>query len=91
MIVSQRKRIICITAHPLGCAEMFAFKIGICKKSSVKDKPRIFATSALPEVNDSPQIMGSFWRRANTIGVHFDKKPSEIRTGLRELYHPALC
>lgn len=88
MIVKPKIRgFICTTAHPAGCAESVRLQAEYAKNNPVKEAPkRVLVIGSSGGYGLASRIMACFGGGADTIGVHFDKEPSGIRTGTAGFY-----
>lgn len=89
MIVKPRIRgFICTTAHPTGCANNVRDQVNY-----VQSRPRISGSSNALIVGCSAgyglasRISAAFGCGANTIGVSFEKEPTERKTGSAGWYN----
>ncbi|MCP1101832.1 enoyl-[acyl-carrier protein] reductase/trans-2-enoyl-CoA reductase (NAD+) [Aequitasia blattaphilus] len=88
MIVKPRiKGFICTTAHPVGCEKSVQLQAEYAKGNPIKDMPkRVLVIGASGGYGLASRITACFAGGADTIGVHFDKEPSEKRTGSAGYY-----
>lgn len=88
MVVKPRIRgFICTTAHPAGCEESVRLQAEYAKNNPVKGAPkRVLVIGSSGGYGLAGRIMACFGGGAHTIGVHFDKEPSGIRTGTAGFY-----
>lgn len=90
MIIEPRVRqFICTTAHPYGCYQHVADQVAYAKQNNVshtKIKNALIIGSSTG-YGLSSRIALAFGLGANTIGVHYDKEPSERRTGTAGFYN----
>lgn len=88
MIVKPKiKGFICTTAHPLGCEESVRLQVEYAKNNLVKGTPkRVLVIGSSGGYGLASRIMACFGGGADTIGVHFDKEPSDTRTGTSGFY-----
>lgn len=91
MIVKPRIRgFICTTAHPIGCAKNVQDQVNY-----VRGRPQITGSSNALIVGCSAgyglasRISAAFGCGANTIGVSFEKDPTERKTGSAGWYNNA--
>ncbi|MXZ44642.1 MAG: trans-2-enoyl-CoA reductase family protein [Gammaproteobacteria bacterium] len=89
MIVKPRIRgFICTTAHPTGCARNVQDQVNY-----VRGRPRVSGTTNALIIGCSAgyglasRISAAFGCRANTIGVSFEKEPTDRRTGSAGWYN----
>ncbi len=88
MIVKPKIRgFICTTAHPAGCAESVRLQAEYARKNPVKGAPnRVLVIGSSGGYGLACRIMACFGGGADTIGVHFDKEPSDTKTGTAGFY-----
>lgn len=91
MIIKPKSRgFICTTAHPLGCKKAVENQI-----KYVKSKPKLELGKKVLVIGSSmgyglsSRIVSAFSSNAATIGVIFDKSPSENRTASAGWYNTA--
>ena len=97
MIIQPKVRgFICTNAHPQGCAANVAEQINyikaqpplteVCGKSGPKN---ILIIGASTGFGLASRIMAAFGCNANTLGVFFEKPPTEKKTGSAGYYNAA--
>ncbi len=92
MIIQPKIRgFICTTAHPAGCAHNVQEQIDITKANGpVENGPkRVLVIGASSGYGLASRITAAFGSDAATIGVFFEKPPSEKRTGSAGWYNAA--
>lgn len=88
MIVKAKIRgFICTTAHPAGCAESVRLQAEHAKAHYLETAPkRVLVIGSSGGYGLASRIMACFGGGADTVGIHFDKAPSETRTGTSGFY-----
>lgn len=91
MIIEPRTRgFICTTAHPVGCAENVKNQIEYIKsKGRLNGPKRVLVIGASTGFGLASRITSAFGSNAATIGVFFEKPPSEGRTASAGWYNSA--
>jgi len=91
MIIEPRTRgFICTTAHPTGCAENVKTQIEYIKSKGQLDGPKnVLVIGASTGFGLASRITSAFGSNAATIGVFFEKPPSEGRTASAGWYNTA--
>ena len=91
MIIEPRTRgFICTTAHPTGCAENVKAQIEYIKAKGQSDGPKkVLVIGASTGFGLASRITSAFGSNASTIGVFFEKPPSEGRTASAGWYNTA--
>ena len=91
MIIEPRTRgFICTTAHPTGCAENVKTQIEYVKSKGQLDGPKnVLVIGASTGFGLASRITSAFGSNAATIGVFFEKPPSEGRTASAGWYNTA--
>lgn len=92
MIVKPKIRgFICTTAHPTGCAAHVQEQIEHVQKSAaLTDGPkRVLVLGASGGYGLASRIVSAFGAGAATIGVSFEREPTETKTGLAGWYNNA--
>lgn len=91
MIIEPRTRgFICTTAHPVGCAENVKTQIDYIKSKGQIDGPKkVLVIGASTGFGLASRITSAFGSNASTIGVFFEKPPSEGRTASAGWYNTA--
>ncbi|TMM56804.1 trans-2-enoyl-CoA reductase family protein [Maribacter algarum] len=91
MIIEPRTRgFICTTAHPTGCAENVKAQIGYIKSKGLNKGPKkVLVIGASTGFGLASRITSAFGSNASTIGVFFEKPPSEGRTASTGWYNTA--
>ena len=91
MIIEPRTRgFICTTAHPEGCAKNVADQIDYVKsKGQIEGAQKVLVIGASTGFGLASRITSAFGCKAATIGVFFEKPPSEGRTASAGWYNTA--
>ena len=91
MIIEPRMRgFICLTAHPLGCAQNVVNQINYIKSKGTIDGPkRVLVIGASTGFGLSSRITAAFGSGAATIGVFFEKPAQEGKTASPGWYNSA--
>lgn len=91
MIIEPRTRgFICTTAHPTGCEENVKTQIEYVKSKGQLDGPKkVLVIGASTGFGLASRITSAFGSNAATIGVFFEKPPSEGRTASAGWYNTA--
>lgn len=91
MIITPRTRgFICTTAHPVGCAENVRNQIDYVKsKDKIEGAKKVLVVGASTGFGLASRITSAFGSNASTIGVFFEKPPSEGRTASAGWYNTA--
>lgn len=91
MIIEPRTRgFICTTAHPTGCAENVRTQINYVKSKGQIDGPKkVLVIGASTGFGLASRITSAFGSGAATVGVFFEKPPSEGRTASAGWYNTA--
>jgi len=92
MIIEPKIRgFICTTAHPTGCAAHVQEQIEHVKKGGgIAEGPkRVLVLGASGGYGLASRIVSAFGAGAATIGVSFEREPTEKRTGLAGWYNNA--
>ena len=91
MIIEPRMRgFICLTAHPKGCEQNVKNQIGYVKSKGKIDGPkRVLVIGASTGFGLASRITSAFGSDAATIGVFFEKAPSEGKTASPGWYNSA--
>jgi enoyl-[acyl-carrier protein] reductase/trans-2-enoyl-CoA reductase (NAD+) len=91
MIIEPRTRgFICTTAHPNGCAKNVKSQIDYIKSKDQLDGPKnVLVIGASTGFGLASRITSAFGSKASTIGVFFEKPPSEGRTASAGWYNTA--
>lgn len=81
----------CITTHPAGCAAHVQEQIEYVKsQGSIENGPKkVLIIGASTGYGLASRITAAFGCGASTLGVFFDKEPSEKRTGTAGWYNSA--
>lgn len=90
MIVKPRIRgFICTTAHPAGCAASVAEQIAYVESQPAFDKPlkNVLVLGASGGYGLASRITAAFGAGADTLGVSFEKAPSEKKTATAGWYN----
>lgn len=94
MIIKPRIRgFICTNAHPVGCAENVAQQIDHIKAqnfSSIADGPKnVLVVGASTGYGLASRITATYGFGAKTLGLFFEKAPTEKRSGSAGFYNSA--
>jgi len=91
MIIEPRMRgFICLTAHPEGCAKSVKNQIDYVKsKGHINGPKRVLVIGASTGFGLASRITSAFGSDAATIGVFFEKEPSEGKTATPGWYNSA--
>jgi len=91
MIIEPRMRgFICLTAHPDGCAQNVKNQIAYVKSKGQIDGPKkVLVIGASTGFGLASRITSAFGSDAGTIGVFFEKPPSEGKTASPGWYNSA--
>ena len=91
MIIEPRMRgFICLTAHPEGCAKNIENQIEYVKsKGNINGPKRVLVIGASTGFGLASRITSAFGSNASTIGVFFEKAPSEGKTATPGWYNSA--
>jgi enoyl-[acyl-carrier protein] reductase/trans-2-enoyl-CoA reductase (NAD+) len=91
MIIEPRMRgFICLTAHPKGCAQNVKNQIEYVKsKGKIDGAKKVLVIGASTGFGLASRITSAFGCDASTIGVFFEKEPSEGKTATPGYYNSA--
>ena len=91
MIIEPRMRgFICLTAHPKGCAKNVLNQIDFIRaKGKIAGPKKVLVIGASTGFGLASRITAAFGSNAATIGVFFEKKPQEGKTGSPGWYNSA--
>ena len=91
MIIEPRMRgFICLTAHPKGCEQNVKNQIEYVKsKGKINGPKRVLVIGASTGFGLASRITSAFGSDAATIGVFFEKAPSEGKTASPGWYNSA--
>lgn len=91
MIIEPRMRgFICLTAHPEGCAQNVKNQIEYVKsKGRIEGAKKVLVIGASTGFGLASRITSAFGSDAGTIGVFFEKPPSEGKTATPGWYNSA--
>jgi enoyl-[acyl-carrier protein] reductase / trans-2-enoyl-CoA reductase (NAD+) len=91
MIIEPRMRgFICTTAHPIGCAQNVKNQIEYVKsKGKIEGAKKVLVIGASTGFGLASRISSAFGCDAATIGVFFEKPPSEGKTASPGWYNSA--
>jgi enoyl-[acyl-carrier protein] reductase/trans-2-enoyl-CoA reductase (NAD+) len=90
MIIKPKVRgFICTTAHPVGCAAHVQEQIDYvkAKPSATKGPKNVLIIGCSTGYGLASRIVSGFGFKANTLGVMFEKEPSERRTASAGWYN----
>ncbi len=91
MIIEPRMRgFICLTAHPKGCEQNVKNQIAyVQSKGNINAPKRVLVIGASTGFGLASRITAAFGADAATIGVFFEKEPSEGKTASPGWYNSA--
>lgn len=91
MIIEPRMRgFICLTAHPAGCEQNVKNQIAYVQSKGTNDGPkRVLVIGASTGFGLASRITSAFGSNAATLGVFFEKAPSEGKTASPGWYNSA--
>ncbi len=92
MVIKPKVRgFICTNAHPSGCAASVERQIAYVKtQGELKSKPKnVLIIGCSTGYGLASRITSAFAAGANTLGICFEKEPSERRTGTAGWYNTA--
>tara|TARA_R110002126_G_scaffold119373_11_gene260257 strand:+ start:7546 stop:8739 length:1194 start_codon:yes stop_codon:yes gene_type:complete len=92
MVIQPKIRgFICTNAHPVGCAENVKQQIAYVKQlGPVTDGPKnVLVIGASTGYGLASRITAAFGSGANTLGIFFEKAPTESKTGSAGWYNTA--
>jgi len=92
MIIKPKVRgFICTNAHPVGCAASVKEQIAYVKQQGdIKHKPKnVLVIGSSTGYGLASRITSAFGAGAKTLGVCFEKEPSERKTGTAGWYNTA--
>jgi len=91
MIIEPRMRgFICLTSHPDGCRQNVKNQIAYVKSKGAIDGPKkVLVIGASTGFGLASRITGAFGSNAATIGVFFEKPPTEGKTASPGWYNSA--
>ena len=91
MIIEPRMRgFICLTAHPAGCEQNVKNQIAYVQSKGTIDGPkRVLVIGASTGFGLASRITSAFGSNAATLGVFFEKSPSEGKTASPGWYNSA--
>ena len=91
MIIEPRMRgFICLTAHPKGCEQNVKNQIAYVKsKGHIEGAKRVLVIGASTGFGLASRITSAFGCDAATIGVFFEKPPTEGKTASPGWYNSA--
>jgi len=91
MIIEPRMRgFICLTAHPDGCAQNVKNQIDYVKsKGKIDGAKKVLVIGASTGFGLASRITSAFGCDAATVGVFFEKEPSEGKTATPGYYNSA--
>jgi len=91
MIIEPRMRgFICLTAHPKGCEQNIKNQIAyVQSKGKINGPKRVLIIGASTGFGLASRITSAFGSDASTIGVFFEKSPSEGKTASPGWYNSA--
>ncbi len=92
MVIQPKIRgFICTNAHPVGCAEHVQEQIDYVKKhGAVNNGPKnVLVIGASTGYGLASRITAAFGSGAKTLGIFFEKEPSEGKTGSAGWYNTA--
>ncbi len=96
MVIKPKIRgFICTNAHPVGCAKSVENQINYVKSQDVKTKSALQGPKNVLVIGSSTgyglasRITSAFGYNAKTLGICFEKEPSERKTGTAGWYNTA--
>jgi enoyl-[acyl-carrier protein] reductase/trans-2-enoyl-CoA reductase (NAD+) len=91
MIIEPRMRgFICLTAHPIGCEQNVKNQIEYVKsKGAIHGAKKVLVIGASTGFGLASRITSAFGSDAATLGVFFEKEPSEGKTASPGWYNSA--
>ena len=91
MIIEPRMRgFICLTAHPKGCEQSVKNQINYVKsKGTIDGAKKVLVIGASTGFGLASRITSAFGTNASTIGVFFEKPPTEGKTASPGWYNSA--
>lgn len=90
IIVPKVRGFICLTAHPLGCAQNVVNQINYVKSKGAIDGPKkVLVIGASTGFGLASRITSAFGANASTIGVYFEKPAAEGKPGSPGWYNTA--
>ena len=91
MIISPKTRgFICTTSHPKGCEKNILEQIDFTKsKGKIEGSKKVLVIGASTGFGISSRVTAAYGSDASTIGVFFEKQPSEGKTGSAGWYNTA--
>lgn len=92
MVIKPKIRgFICTNAHPVGCAENVKRQISYVKQQPTLDNApkRVLVIGSSTGYGLATRIVSAFGGGAKTLGVCFEKEPTEKRTGTAGWYNTA--
>jgi enoyl-[acyl-carrier protein] reductase / trans-2-enoyl-CoA reductase (NAD+) len=89
MVIEPRMRgFICLTAHPTGCAKNISNQIDYIKsKGTINGAKKVLVIGASTGFGLASRITAAFGSNAATVGVFFEKPPSEGKTATPGWYN----
>jgi len=88
MIIKPRvKGFICVNAHPSGCREYVVEQVDYAKKHKISGPKRALIIGCSSGYGLASRISLGFSSGADTIGVYFDREPSERKTASAGWYN----
>jgi enoyl-[acyl-carrier protein] reductase/trans-2-enoyl-CoA reductase (NAD+) len=88
MIIKPRVRgFFCTTAHPEGCAAQVQKQIDFAKQHPFSGAKKVLVIGASTGYGLASRITSAFSNDADTLGVYFEKEPSERKTGTAGWYN----
>lgn len=96
MIIKPRiKGFVCITAHPSGCFENLVDQVKYAEKNVISESKRpkrVLVIGSSTGYGLASRISASFSAGAETMGVYFERPPSEEKTASAGFYNSkAFC
>lgn len=88
MIIKPRVRgFFCTTAHPDGCAEQVQQQINYAEQHQFSGAKKVLIIGASTGYGLASRITSAFSNGADTLGVYFEKEPSERKSGTAGWYN----
>lgn len=91
MIITPKVRgFICTTAHPVGCQKAVSEQIAYVQKQGAINGPKnVLVIGASTGYGLATRIVAAFGANAKTIGISFEKEPTDDRTATAGWYNTA--
>ncbi|BAV07908.1 enoyl-[acyl-carrier protein] reductase / trans-2-enoyl-CoA reductase (NAD+) [Filimonas lacunae] len=90
IIVPKVRGFICLTSHPVGCAQNVVNQINYVKsKGAINGPKKVLVIGASTGFGLASRITSAFGANASTIGVYFEKPAAEGKPGSPGWYNTA--